>query len=168
MTRTKLKQDMSWWKQFKPKSCSVKLKAETKEAALAEIVANMVQGGTLEDGHQAAALRALEERELLASTGVGMTVAIPHVKLAGIDRVACSLSVHPEGLEWAAVDGAPANIFFMVLRPSEAGANHDPAQHLEMMHWIAKLARDSDFRSFALQAKTKTELVNLLTEMSAV
>jgi len=159
---------MTWWKQFKPKSCSVKLKAGSKEEALPEIVANMVQGGTLAAGLEEAAIRALEEREELASTGVGMGVAIPHVKLPGIERVACSLSVSQENIEWAAVDGAPVSIFFMVLRPAEANEHHDPEQHLEMMRWIAKLARDSDFRSFAQQAKTKTELVNLLKEMSAV
>ena len=76
--------------------------------------------------------------------------------------------VHVEGVEWDAVDGAPVKIFFTVLRPAEAGELHDPEKHLEVMRWIAKLGRDSDFRSFALQAKTKTQLVDLLKEMSPV
>ena len=33
---------MNYWKQFKPKACSVHLKATSKEAALAEVVENMV------------------------------------------------------------------------------------------------------------------------------
>ena len=37
-----------------------------------------------------------------------------------------------------------------------------------MMRWITKLAREPDFRSFAQRSKTKTDLVNLLKEMSAV
>jgi hypothetical protein len=37
-----------------------------------------------------------------------------------------------------------------------------------MMQWIARLARDPDFRRFALKVKTRTELVDLLREMSAV
>ena len=37
-----------------------------------------------------------------------------------------------------------------------------------MMRWIARLARDADFRNFALQAKTKAELVALLREMKSV
>jgi len=159
---------MTWWKQFKAKSCSVKLKASTKEAALEEIVANLVSGGVLDSDLSEPAIRALTEREGLASTGVGMNVAIPHVKLPELDRVVCSLSVSADGIEWAAVDGAPVSILFTVLRPAEAGKHHDPTAHLEMMRWIAKLARDADFRSFASQAKTKTELVGLLKEMSAV
>ena len=159
---------MNFWKHFKPKSCSAGLKATTKEDALSEIVTNLVKGGILPGDLEQDALTALTEREELASTGVGMNVAIPHVKLPGLDKVACSLSVHKEGLEWAAVDGAEVNIFFTVLRPEGASADHDPETHLEMMKWIARLGRESDFRRFAIAATTKTELVDLLKEMSAV
>jgi hypothetical protein len=37
-----------------------------------------------------------------------------------------------------------------------------------MMRWIARLARQRDFRLFAMQAKTRTELVDLLKEMSNI
>jgi len=159
---------MQFWKQFKPKCCSVGLKATTKDEALQEVVANLVKAGVLPAKLEAAALEALREREKVASTGVGMGVAIPHVKLAGLERVVCSLSVHQEGLEWQAVDGAPANLFFTVLRPDRPGDHHDPERHIRMMTWIAKLGRDPDFRRFASNARTRTELVDLLREMSAV
>jgi mannitol/fructose-specific phosphotransferase system IIA component (Ntr-type) len=159
---------MHFWKQFKPKTCSVGLKATSKEDALREVVENLVKGEGLLEAHGTAAMHALTEREKLASTGVGNGVAIPHVKLAEIDRVVCSLSVHKEGLEWAAVDGAPVHILFTVLRPDRAGDHHDPEKHLEMMRWIAKLGRDADFCRFAQRAKTKTALIDLLREMSAV
>ena len=159
---------MNFWKQFKPKCCSVNLKAADKAAALEELVDNLVKAGALTEDLREDAHAALTAREALGSTGVGAGVAIPHVKLAGIDRVVCSVSIHKEGLEWAAIDGAPVHIYFTVLRPERAGDQHDPERHLEMMTWIAKLAREPDFRRFASRAKTKTELVDLLKEMSAV
>lgn len=159
---------MTWWKLFKPKACSVSLKATSKDDALREIVTNMVRADLLAEERERAALKALLAREELASTGIGMNVAIPHVKLEGIDRALCSLSLSPAGLDWAAVDGAPVHILFTVLRPGEAGEHHDPDRHLEMMRWIAKLAREPDFRSFVVRARTRTDLVNLLKEMSAV
>ena len=97
-----------------------------------------------------------------------MSVAIPHVKLVGLDRAACSLSVHVAGLEWQAVDGAPVHLLFTVLRPDKASTLHDPDKHLEMMRWISRLSRDADFRRFAARVKTKSELVDLLKEKSAV
>lgn len=159
---------MSYWKQFKPKSCSVNLKAFDKIGTLAEIVDNMAKSGVLPEELHEAAATALTNREELASTGVGQGVAIPHIKIPGLTKVVCTLSIHKEGLEWAAVDGEPVHVFFTILRPERAGDDHDPERHLEMMTWIAKLAREPDFRRFARAAKTKTELVDLLKEMSAV
>ena len=159
---------MTFWKQFKPKSCSVSLKAKDKTEAIEEIVSNLVNGGVLPKALEEDARAALAERENLASTGVGMNVAIPHVKLSGLEKAACSLSVHKDGLEWAAVDGAVVHVFFTILRPEEASDEHDPEQHLEMMKWIARLGRDADFRRFAVRSTTKAELVDLLKEMSAV
>jgi mannitol/fructose-specific phosphotransferase system IIA component (Ntr-type) len=159
---------MNFWKQFKPKCCSVNLKATDKPTALVELAENLVKAKALSPELQDAAIEALVAREDLGSTGVGAGVAIPHVKLKGLDRVVCSVSIHKEGLEWAAIDGEPVNIYFTVLRPERGGDQHDPERHLEMMTWIAKLAREPDFRRFAGRAKTKTELVDLLKEMSAV
>jgi PTS system nitrogen regulatory IIA component len=159
---------MSFWKQFKPKACSVALSSSDKVAVLTEVVADMVAAGILEEALSSKALAALREREALATTGVGQNVASPHVRLAGLTRTVAALSVHREGVEWASVDNEPVHVVFTVLRPEVSGRDHDPAQHLEMMRWIARLSRSSDFRSFALQAKTRTELVDLLREMASV
>jgi len=157
---------MDWYKRFKSKACILKLKAETKEAALDEVVDQLLSGKLLPKDLEDSARKALHEREELASTGVGMNVAIPHVKVEGIDEAICSLSVSQEGIEWRAVDGEPVHILFTVLRPDGETEQHDPQDHLEMMRWIARLARDPDFRGFALQATTKAQLVSLLKEMS--
>jgi mannitol/fructose-specific phosphotransferase system IIA component (Ntr-type) len=159
---------MDYWKQFKAKSCTVGLKASTKHEALAEAVRNMISAGVLPKELEEDAIKALTERERRGSTGLGMNVAIPHVKLSGLERVACNLSVHAEGLEWQAVDGAPVHILFTIIRPESKSETHDPERHLEMLRWISRLSRDSDFRRFAVRVKTKTELVDLLKEMSAL
>lgn len=157
-----------FWKLFKAKACSVRIKSAKKEDALAELVDNLVAAECLDASLRDAAVQALHEREKSGSTGVGMNVAIPHVKLKGLDRTACSVSIHATGLEWHAIDGAPVQIVFTVLRPEKGGEHHDPEQHLEMMRWISRLSRDSDFRRFALGVKAKSDLVDLLKEKSAV
>lgn len=158
---------MDWHKRFKSKGCILKLKATSKEEALNEVVDQLASSKLLPAALEDDARAALKAREELASTGVGMNVAIPHVKLEGLDEAIFSLSVAPDGLEWQAVDGAPVQIVFVVLRPDEPTELHDPEDHVEAMRWIASLARDADFRGFALQARTKAELVGLLKEMAA-
>jgi len=155
-----------FWKLFKPSACSLRLKGTTPATIFEELVGNLVSAKALSPDLADAAREALEEREQLASTGVGMNVAIPHVKLRGLEEVVVSLSVHPEGLEWRSLDGDPAELFFLVLRPEGKSERHDPERHLEMMRWISVLSRDGDFRNFARRATKKTELVDLLKEMS--
>ena len=159
---------MTFWKLFKAKSCSLTLCGSTKEEVLSELVQSLIDGGALEEGLREEVLGALREREGLATTGVGQNVAIPHVKIRGLERAVTSVSVHPTGVEWGAVDGEPVQLFFTVLRPAEESRHHDPEVHLEMMRWIARLGRDRDFRSFALQASTRTQLIDLLKEMAGV
>src|SRR5262245_13968369 len=156
-----------YWKLFKPAVCSLKLEGETKEQVFAELVDNFVKAKLLDVGLAAQARRALFEREALASTGVGQHVAIPHVKLAGLEEAIFSLSLHPSGIEWSALDGESVTILFTVLRPEKKSERYDPERHLDMMRWISNLSRDADFRRFALGVSTKKALVDLLREMSA-
>ena len=165
MTRIELKE---YWKLFRPSACSIGLKGTDQESIFDEILDNMIKAKVLPAELRADAHEALLARERTASTGVGQCVAIPHVKLAGLETAVVSLSVHATGLDWRALDGAPTQIFFTVLRPDKAGENHDPERHLEMMRWISALGREPDFRNFSLAVKTRTELVDLLKEMSSV
>ena len=153
------------WKLFKPSACSLALKGTTKQEVFEEIISTMVKAKALPRDLKDSAVQALLDREALASTGVGRNVAIPHVKLAGIDEPVFSISLLPDGIDWNSVDGEDVRIFFVALRPERAGASFDPDRHLELMRWISELARVADFRRFALGAATKKELVDLLKEM---
>ncbi len=155
-----------YWKLFKPAACSLDLSGTTREQVFTELVENFVKAKCLDKALEVQAVRALIEREDLASTGVGQHVAIPHVKLAGLEEAIFSLSLHPRGIEWASLDGAPVTILFVVLRPERPGARYNPERHLEMMRWISQLSRDADFRRFAGGVTTKKGLVDLLREMS--
>ncbi|HPF13797.1 MAG: PTS sugar transporter subunit IIA [Planctomycetes bacterium] len=156
---------VDWFKRFRAGCCSIGLKAEDKLAALDEAATNMVKGKALDSSALEEVVKVLRGREARATTGVGMGVAISHVAMPGIDQALCSLSLHPEGLDWSAVDGAPVHIVFLVLRPEMSTPNYDPEDHIDMMRWIAGLAREADFRAFALQATKRSELVELLREM---
>ena len=155
-----------YWKLFKPAACSLRLAGQTQDEVFTELVENFVKGKALDGSLAASARKALLEREALASTGIGQNVAIPHVKLAGLEEPIFSLSLHPDGIEWSSLDGQPVTIFFTVLRPERANPRYNPERHLDMMRWISHLGREADFRRFALAVGTKKELVDLLREMA--
>ncbi|HEX9731485.1 MAG TPA: PTS sugar transporter subunit IIA [Thermoanaerobaculia bacterium] len=78
----------------------------------------------------------LLEREEVASTGVGGSVAIPHCKMSGLDRVLLAIGLLEKGIDFAAVDGQPVRLFFLVVSPSNA-----PAAHLQCLAAISKWVR---------------------------
>jgi len=159
-------QAKDYWKLFKPSACSLRLLGGDKETVFREMLSNLVKAKSLEERHVEPALQALVEREGLASTGVGQNVAIPHVKLKEIDEVVVSLSIHERGVDWTSLDGEPVHLLFLVLRPARPTPRYDPDRHLEMMRWISLLGREPDFRNFARRVTKRTELVDLLREMS--
>jgi mannitol/fructose-specific phosphotransferase system IIA component (Ntr-type) len=64
------------------------------------------------------------EREELSSTGIGAGIAIPHCKLDRLQRGLVAVGVVPEGVDFGAVDGQPVRVFFLVVSPSQAAAEH--------------------------------------------
>jgi len=157
-----------YWKLFRPSACVLHLKGLDKSQVFEEIISNFIKAKVLDEGNREGALRALREREELASTGIGQKVAIPHVKLPALEEAVVGLAIHPAGVEWHSLDGAAVTILFTVLRPDGKSERHDPDRHLEMMRWISSLAREPDFRRFAMACPTKTALVDLLKEMSTL
>ncbi len=81
-------------------------------------------------------LRRLVDRENLGSTGIGDAVAVPHCKVDGLAKPILSLGlVAKPGIEFRAVDGIPVRLFFTVISPDQA-----PAEHLKVLaavsHWV--------------------------------
>ncbi len=86
--------------------------------------------------------RVFQDREALASTGVGSGVAIPHGRLPAVERLAAALAVSRAGVDFDAVDGRPAHIFVAVLAPER-----HTGEHLKALARISRLLRDESVRA---------------------
>ncbi|MEM1102732.1 MAG: PTS sugar transporter subunit IIA [Pseudomonadota bacterium] len=82
-------------------------------------------------------LSCLLERERLGSTGVGGGVAIPHGKLEGVEGLVGVLGRLDQPIDFEAVDDKPVDVFFMLLAPPSAGADH-----LKALACVSRLLRD--------------------------
>lgn len=79
------------------------------------------------------------ERERLGSTALGRGVAIPHAKLAELDRVVGVFATLARPVSFDAVDDLPVDLVFMLLAPEQAGA-----EHLRALAQVSRLFRDPD------------------------
>jgi PTS system nitrogen regulatory IIA component len=66
----------------------------------------------------------LNAREKIGSTGFGAGTAIPHAKLEGLTQVFGYFARLTQPVDFQAIDGMPVDLVFLLLSPSDAGADH--------------------------------------------
>ncbi len=104
----------------------------------------------------AVVIERLTERERLGSTGFGDGIAIPHGKIAGLTRVVGVFARLAQPVDFAAIDGEPVDIVYMLLSPIDAGADH-----LKALAQISRLLRDRGFVAKLRGAATDDALLAL-------
>lgn len=103
----------------------------------------------------------LLERERLGTTGVGQGIAIPHGKLAGIDRIHGLFARLGEPIDFDSIDDQPVDLVFLLLAPEGAGADH-----LKALARVSRLLRNQTMCEKLRAAEDKSALFALLTEPS--
>lgn len=99
---------------------------------------------------------ALAERERLGSTGFGGGVAIPHAKIAGLDRMCGLVVLLDPAVPFDAVDEAPVDVVFALLSPLDSGA-----EHLKTLARVSRYLRD-DSQIARLRGAHSPEAVHAL------
>ena len=107
-------------------------------------------------------LDVLVERESLQSTGIGEGVAIPHGKMAGLDRLMASFARSQKGIDFDSIDGQPTQLFFLLVVPEHSGG-----QHLKALARISRFFRDASFREKLLAAGDLDEIFRAIEEEDA-
>ena len=104
-------------------------------------------------------LDALLAREELGSTGVGSGVAVPHARVAGLDRMRAVFVGLETPIDYGSVDGQPVDLMFALLAPDNAGP-----EQLQAFARIARLLRQSKLRLQLRQARTPDAIFALLAQ----
>ncbi len=107
-------------------------------------------------------LTVLIEREGLQSTGIGEGVAIPHGKMAGLERLLASFARSKEGVDFDSIDGQPTQLYFLLVVPEHSGG-----QHLKALARISRFFRDPAFREKLLGATSTEEIFRAIDEEDA-
>lgn len=104
-------------------------------------------------------VQVLLEREKLGSTGIGDGVAIPHGKLAGIDKPVVAFGRSKKGINFEAMDDQPADLFFLLVAPENTSG-----MHLQLLAKIARLLGSSSVRKKLREGKTRLDLFRAITD----
>lgn len=104
-------------------------------------------------------LSKLLERERLSSTGVGQGVAMPHVKLSGIESQLVVFARSSKGINFSAIDGLPVNFFVLLVAPPE-----EASFHLQLLAEFAHLLKGKKVREQLLKAENSLAIYRLLCQ----
>lgn len=144
---------------FMPDMILADMKSRSKRQALDELAEAAANAAGVAKSE---VLDALTARERLGTTGVGQGVALPHARLPGIDRLYSVFGRAAEAIPFDAVDDKPVDLFFLLLAPEEASA-----EHLKALARVARLLRDADMCARLRGADSAEAIQALLSPRAA-
>ena len=136
------------------------IKPTSKAECINELVDLMDKTGNLNDKEEYK--KAILAREELSTTGIGDGIAIPHGKTKAVKRASLAAAVCKGGVDYDLLDGAPANLFFMIAVPD----NSDNL-HLEVLARLSTILMDEEFRKKLIECTDKDEFLKLIDEKEA-
>lgn len=101
----------------------------------------------------------LLQRERLGSTGLGRGIAVPHVKLTGLQGIVCLFARLTKPIDFESLDGEPVDLIFMLLAPDHAGGDH-----LKALARISRLVREPKVLERLRAAQDVASLKRALTQ----
>ncbi len=133
-------------------SIIVDLKGESKEEIITELVNSLPIGDAITDRDQA--LQAVLDREKIMSTGIGDGIAIPHGKSAAVNELVAAMGTQRRGMDFDALDGEPAYVFFLLVSPTRSSG-----PHIKALARISRLLKNEEFTKKLINASSAEEII---------
>ena len=138
-----------------PDSTIVDLKGDTKEEIIAELVDSLSASEAISDRDKV--LQAVLEREKIMSTGIGDGIAIPHGKSDSVFKLVAALGTQRRGVDFEALDGEPAYVFFLLVSPANVSG-----PHIKALARISRLLKNDDFKKKLITASSPEEIISAI------
>jgi len=105
---------------------------------------------------------ALINREKLGSTGLGKGVAIPHGRMASLEKPVCAFVKLANPVDFDATDGQPVDLIFTLLVPEDS-----TEEHLQVLSTIAEIFSNAGISMALRQCDTDSCLLEQLCQWEA-
>lgn len=121
-----------------PERIRIDLGASTRSRVFEEVGQIFAATSGLDAVHVA---KALAERELLGSTGLGHGIALPHARVKGLHQPLAAFMRLCSPIPFETPDGKPVSDLLVLLVPE-----HATEAHLELLAEVAQIFADQRFR----------------------
>ncbi|MBR2723394.1 MAG: PTS sugar transporter subunit IIA, partial [Lentisphaeria bacterium] len=101
---------------------------------------------------------AVYEREDLMSTGIGLNLGIPHVRIKSVKDMAVAFALVKNGVaEYESLDSEPVKLVFMIIARED-----QHTQHLKFLSQLSTVLKNDDFRNALIECDNADDLYTLL------
>lgn len=133
------------------------LKPGDKTAALNQLIDMLSQNPEITN--PAELRKGIFRREELMSTGIGMGIGVPHIRLESIRNIVLAVGISKAPIsDYGSLDNIPVSLIFMI-----AAAKNQHAEHIRLLSSISYLCKNKDFRSKLLSAADSQGVFDMLT-----
>ncbi|GMM73010.1 PTS IIA-like nitrogen regulatory protein PtsN [Alteromonas gracilis] len=133
--------------------CAVQCNSKKR---ILEIIADIAAKNN-ENIDSATVLSSLMSRERMGSTGIGNGIALPHGRLAGLEKVIAIVVTCTPAIDFDALDEKPVDIFFALLVPEEQTEGH-----LQTLATVAGKLSDKETIKAIRRATKSDEILSAL------
>jgi len=137
-----------------PQCVVVPLKAATKREAIDALVDSMAAAGRIADA--ATVKKAVWDRELQRSTGIGEGLAIPHGKTQAAPRLTLAVGRLADPIDYDSIDRKPVRLVVLLVSPPDK-----TSEHIQALGRISRLMTSAEFRERVYNAASPEQLVEL-------
>jgi len=132
------------------------LKEKKKERVLFGMIDSICEIKNLENKKDIK--NAILYRESLMSTGIGLGIAVPHVRIKGVKEPVVAVGIQREGIpDYVTIDDVPVKMVILII--AGEGQHKEYIQILSLV--VTKLKQD-DVREELIKAQNKKELYEIL------
>jgi PTS system nitrogen regulatory IIA component len=129
---------------------------ETKKDAVLHKLADILsKDSRIHDGTEL--ITAIQRREELMSTGIGLGVGVPHVRIDSVDDIVMAVGICAEPVsDYESLDDEPVRIICMI-----AANSSQHAKHIKLLSAVSKLLKDSGTRQKIISASSAQEVFSI-------
>jgi len=134
------------------------LQARTKGKVFEEMIGVMSKSDKVLNTEEFT--RALQDRENLATTGIGRGVAFPHARTASVDGIVIAFGRSQKGVEFDPLDGEPVHLIFMMGTSPEC-----VEEYLKVLARISRMLRKGNAKELLFEAKNPEDVLEIVRKI---
>ncbi|MDP7005988.1 MAG: PTS sugar transporter subunit IIA [Phycisphaerales bacterium] len=139
----------------------VPLQSNDRQGVINELVEVLDRAGCITNRDEIK--KAVWERELQRTTGIGEGLAIPHARCDVLKNMVMAMGLPKTPIDFAASDKRPVELIILFVSPTD-----NTSDHIQALGKISRLMVDRTFRESAYSSETTTDLYNLFHDALTV